>query len=296
MSDRDDKKNERNKEQNGSKEKKKFPFSIKKDRDNIKLKLKKNIEELANKFSWKRFVTRFVTNKKFLVGLAVIILAGIIFIPQLSDSTSQSNPSNSESSRAQDKVITYEHIPSQQEKVKQNNQQQQTATKKKEKVTSKEEVKTDVGDDKESSVDENKSKPVIQQANIQPKFNLPVKGSEISRPYGWSKHPMLEDWRYHQGIDLQVAKGTSIKAAASGKITKIKEDDYLGLILIIKHNSDYQTIYGHAQEFYLKEGQQVKAGQAIGKVGSSGLVIEPTFHFGVLKGNETVDPTEYINL
>lgn len=290
MSDGDNNKEEKKKEQNNQQEKKGFPFSIKKDKESIKLKLKENIEELADKFSWKRFITRLITNKKFLVGLAVVVLAGIIYIPHLSDSTSQPNSS-------QDKAVTYEHIPAQEEKSEEENQQQLKESEKNQKSVSKENVSTDKQNDSpKRAKEENKSKSVVQQAKLQPKFTPPLKGAEMSRSYGWSKHPMLEDWRYHQGVDLQSAQGTPIRAAAGGKITKIKEDDYLGLVLIIEHSSGYQTIYGHAKEYDLKEGQQVKAGQTIGTVGTSGLVMQPTLHFAVLKDNEATNPTEYINL
>ncbi|ADL13697.1 M23 family metallopeptidase [Acetohalobium arabaticum] len=281
-------------------EKNRFPFSIKKDKEDIKLKLKESIDKLADKFSWKQFITRLVTNKKFLVGLAVVILAGIILIPQLNDLTSQSEPPASEADRSQDEVVTYEHIPADQE-IKGDEQKQPTIAEEKQES----DLKTEVEANKEESEKENReelseekaeSEPVVQQANIKPKFNLPVKGAEVSRSYGWSKHPMLEDWRYHQGVDLQTAQGTPIRAATAGKIAKIKEDDYLGLVLIIEHKSGHQTIYGHAQEFNLKEGQQVNRGQTIGKVGTSGLVMEPTLHFGIIKDGESVDPTEHLNL
>lgn len=293
-------KGEENKQTDNQEEKNGFPFSIKKDKEDIKLKLKENIDKLANKFSWKQFITRLITNKKFLVGLAVVILAGIILIPQLNDSISQSDSPASEADRSQDKIVSYEHIPAEQE-VKDDNQKQPVIAEKKPESDSKRGVEADKEESKEESQQElsekkDESKSVVQQASIKPKFNLPVKGAEISRSYGWSEHPMLEDWRYHQGVDLQAAQGTPIRAVAAGKITEIKEDDYLGLVLIIEHKSGYQTIYGHAQEFNLKEGQQVNSGQTVGKVGASGLVMEPTLHFGIIKDGESVDPTEHINL
>lgn len=278
------------------KDDKKFPFSIETDKEDIKLKLKKNVKKLADKFSWRRFFTKFLANKKLLVLMTIMVLGGAIFLAQVYDS----NPVPD--STYQDQATIEEKIPGVQEKEKSDQIGETKVTKQKEKgVVNESQTEDKTVEDKmnekvnkqESSVE---SQRVVQQAQPQMKFDLPVKGAEFDREYGWSKHPVLEDWRYHQGVDLAISQSAPIRAVAQGKVKEIREDKYLGLVLVLDHTNGYQTVYGHAQKFYVNKGKQVKRGQAIGEVGDSGLVMQPLLHFEIRQDEKTLNPAEYLDL
>jgi murein DD-endopeptidase MepM/ murein hydrolase activator NlpD len=273
-----------------SDEDKKFPFSIKIDKKDIKLKLKKNIKELADKFSWQNFFTRVLSKKRFWALLLLIILGSGIFLFQLYNSILDSN------SAYKDKVILEDNIPA---KIN------QTITDQKEKNNSEINDKSQVVNQSDVANEMNlgnkgeapiKNDAVTRQASYKLEFKLPVQDGKLIREYGWSKHPVLEDWRFHQGLDFKVSQSTPIRAVAAGKVEEVREDDYLGLVMVLSHKNGYLSLYGHAQKFYLKKGQDVKAGQSIGEVGDSGLVMKSTLHFEVWKDEQAVDPSEYLNL
>ncbi|SJZ47874.1 M23 family metallopeptidase [Selenihalanaerobacter shriftii] len=268
------------------KDDKKFPFSIKTDKEDIKLKLTKNVQDLADKFSWHKFLTRVLTNKKIVFLIIAIIVGGALLLPRVYNSTLKEDTSY------EDKVVIYEDVPGHVNKgIEKNSEVTKPPIKVQTKSNNKAQENREI---KDETTKENKE--VAEPINARPEFSLPVKGSKIERQYGWSKDPVLEDWRFHQGIDIAAAQATQIKSVANGKVEKVREDDYLGLVLVIKHSNGYKTVYGHAQKSYLEEGQHVKTGQAIGEVGDSGLVMKPTLHFEIWKENKSIKPSEYLNL
>ncbi|SDC10158.1 MULTISPECIES: M23 family metallopeptidase [unclassified Candidatus Frackibacter] len=271
-----------------SKDDKKFPFFIKTDKEDIKLKLKENMQDLADKFSWQRFLTKTITNKKFLISMLFIIIVGGLYLGNVYDSGSDST--------YQEKITINETIPAQNNAEKELEVERNSTSLEGSKVQTGSEVTQNKAVQKVTEEATEKSQEAVQQASPRPQFNLPIKGTEVKRQYGWSKHPVLEDWRYHEGVDFAASPTTPIRAVAAGKVEEIKEDDYLGFVLILEHNNGFQSVYGHASKYYLEEGQQVKAGQAIGEVGDSGLVLEPTLHFELWKGKERLNPNEYLDL
>ncbi|BAZ84863.1 M23 family metallopeptidase [Dolichospermum compactum] len=84
----------------------------------------------------------------------------------------------------------------------------------------------------------------------------------------------------HEGIDIAAAKGTPILAAAAGKVVKASWDDWgLGNFIEIKHLNGNVTVYGHNSRLLVSKGQQVKQGQIIAEMGSTGNSTAPHLHF-----------------
>ncbi|MTJ49305.1 M23 family metallopeptidase [Dolichospermum sp. UHCC 0259] len=84
----------------------------------------------------------------------------------------------------------------------------------------------------------------------------------------------------HEGIDIAGAKGTPILAAAAGKVVKAGWDDWgLGNFIEIKHLNGNVTVYGHNSRLLVSKGQQVKQGQIIAEMGSTGNSSAPHLHF-----------------
>lgn len=101
----------------------------------------------------------------------------------------------------------------------------------------------------------------------------------------------------HQGVDLRSPEGTPIYAAADGVVIFASDSirDY-GLTLVIRHGPEMATLYAHASALIVKEGDEVKRGQAIAYVGETGNATGPHLHFEVRRGKKPVDPYAYITI
>ena len=102
----------------------------------------------------------------------------------------------------------------------------------------------------------------------------------------------------HQGIDIPLAEGTKVFAAADGKVSAAQsgsgERSY-GLYVKIKHSDKYETLYAHLSRIDVTVGQQVTKGQPIGLSGNTGFSTGPHLHFGLYKNGSAVDPSGYIS-
>jgi murein DD-endopeptidase MepM/ murein hydrolase activator NlpD len=102
--------------------------------------------------------------------------------------------------------------------------------------------------------------------------------------------------RGHAGLDVAAPQGTPILAADQGEVLKAywNTDGYGGLV-IIGHPSGYETWYGHLVRFDVEQGEQVKRGELIGLMGSTGLSTGPHVHFEVRQDGQLCDPLKFLN-
>ena len=123
----------------------------------------------------------------------------------------------------------------------------------------------------------------------------PVYG-KIRSKFGWRTHPLTSKPHLHKGIDIPAFIGAPIKAAADGKVvvTGLRGGD--GLVVAINHGHGYLTIYAHASKILVKRGQQVKKGQVIANVGSTGLSTGPHVHYEIRRWRQAISPKPYLNL
>lgn len=104
---------------------------------------------------------------------------------------------------------------------------------------------------------------------------------------------------FHQGLDIACNKGTRILASKAGVVTKAAEYGGYGNCVIIYHGVDSNgrsitTLYGHASQLKCVKNQQVKQGDVIALVGSTGRSTGNHLHFSVLINDEYVDPDDYL--
>lgn len=97
----------------------------------------------------------------------------------------------------------------------------------------------------------------------------------------------------HDGIDLVADKGTPVLAAADGSVRESGYEPRHGNYVIIDHEGGYSTVYGCLQEILTEAGAEVKAGDQIGTVGSTGLSTGPHLHFELRSDGEAVDPSQF---
>ncbi|NRD72954.1 peptidoglycan DD-metalloendopeptidase family protein [Shewanella sp. VB17] len=92
-------------------------------------------------------------------------------------------------------------------------------------------------------------------------------------------HPVTGQVRAHRGVDYVAAVGTPIKAAGKGRVIKSAYNQYNGNYVFIKHNDTYTTKYLHLKKRKVKQGENVKQGQIIGTLGSTGRVTGAHLHY-----------------
>lgn len=124
---------------------------------------------------------------------------------------------------------------------------------------------------------------------------VPASGKLSSR-FGYRVDPVTKRRKtFHKGIDIAAPDGTPVYAAESGTVTDTgyKKNGY-GNLIVIKHEKDLATYYGHLSKIIVDKGRSVKKGELIGKVGSTGKSTGPHLHFEIRKGNQALDPEDYI--
>lgn len=118
----------------------------------------------------------------------------------------------------------------------------------------------------------------------------PVSGTITSR-YGANES--IRD-HTHKGMDIAAPYGTKIVAAADGKVTYSGTMGGYGNLIIITHENGIQTYYGHCSKLIAKVGEEVKAGEEIAKVGSTGFSTGNHLHFEIRKNGSQINPQKYL--
>lgn len=117
---------------------------------------------------------------------------------------------------------------------------------------------------------------------------------EMNSGFGKRMHPIFKVLKMHKGVDFRAPLGTPVYATSDGTVIKAKYNNKgYGNHIIIQHDEVYQTKYAQLHSIEVKEGQLVKKGTLIGKVGSSGDSTGPHLHYEVIKNGEHVDPIAY---
>lgn len=122
----------------------------------------------------------------------------------------------------------------------------------------------------------------------------PVEGVRLSSGYGMRTHPVLGGRRAHKGIDLAAPTGTPIRATADGTVNMADWNGGYGLYVELNHGGDLETRYGHMSRIAVAPGQQVRKGDVIGYVGSTGRSTGPHLHYEVRVAGQSVNPMLYM--
>jgi murein DD-endopeptidase MepM/ murein hydrolase activator NlpD len=124
----------------------------------------------------------------------------------------------------------------------------------------------------------------------------PVAGEgEIVSGFGERIDPFLGRPAMHTGLDFRAEVGDPIQATANGIVTVAGWSGGYGKMVEIDHGNGLATRYGHLSEIDVKVGQQIKIGQLVGKVGTTGRSTGPHLHYETRIDGEPVDPLRFLN-
>jgi murein DD-endopeptidase MepM/ murein hydrolase activator NlpD len=133
-------------------------------------------------------------------------------------------------------------------------------------------------------------KEIVEEAAASIPSVLPVEG--------WITQHFVEDTAEgiaaHPGIDIAAAEGVTIRAPAAGMVLTIEKDQYYGNLIVIKHDDEFTTRYGHCARILLSEEEKVERGQEIALVGNTGRSTAPHLHYEVIRNGKNVNPLLYI--
>jgi len=136
--------------------------------------------------------------------------------------------------------------------------------------------------------------PVLVVQHTGPPTASPVAGldmhTKLTSGFGMRVHPILKKRQHHRGIDLKAKSGTVVLATADGIVIFADSDGLYGITVRIRHANGYTTVYAHLSEHSVRVGQEVKLGQIIAAVGTTGASTAPHLHYEVRKDNQPVDP------
>lgn len=119
---------------------------------------------------------------------------------------------------------------------------------------------------------------------------MPVMARSMTSRFGMRAHPTLGGYRAHSGVDLAAPTGSPIVATSDGRVGAANWNGGYGLFVALEHGSGIETRYGHMSRLNVVAGQQVKKGQVIGYVGSTGRSTGPHLHYEVRQNGRAVDP------
>jgi murein DD-endopeptidase MepM/ murein hydrolase activator NlpD len=122
----------------------------------------------------------------------------------------------------------------------------------------------------------------------------PIHSGYISSKFGYRRHPIGGRTRFHTGVDFASKRGTPVLATADGVVVFSGWRSGYGRLVEVRHMDGLVTRYAHNRKNLVKQGQMVKKGQTIAKLGSTGRSTGPHVHFEVRVEGEAVNPLKYV--
>ena len=109
----------------------------------------------------------------------------------------------------------------------------------------------------------------------------PLEFSRVTSGFGIRRHPILQQWRAHQGVDYGAPAGTKVRATGDGVVVFAAQRSGYGNLIVLRHHGGYSTYYAHLRDFArgLRIGTRVAQGETIGHVGQTGWATGPHLHY-----------------
>lgn len=130
-------------------------------------------------------------------------------------------------------------------------------------------------------------------AHIPSVLPINVKDYTMSSGYGYRRDPIYGSTKFHEGLDFAASTGTPVFATADGTVEIARRQAGYGNCIDLNHGFNYLSRYAHLSQILVKEGENVKRGQLIGRVGSTGKSTGPHLHYEVRFKDEPQNPVNY---
>jgi murein DD-endopeptidase MepM/ murein hydrolase activator NlpD len=121
----------------------------------------------------------------------------------------------------------------------------------------------------------------------------PVEGRFMG-PFGHRIDPFSGEGAFHKGVDISAPNGTPVRATADGVVVFSSMESGYGRLVVVDHGGGMQTWYAHLSAFRAFAGQEVRHGDVVGLVGSSGRTTAPHLHYEVHVAGNAVNPYRYL--
>ena len=118
----------------------------------------------------------------------------------------------------------------------------------------------------------------------------PLAFSRITSGFSMRFHPILQEWKRHQGVDYGAPTGTPVHVVGDGVVTFAGQQNGYGNVIQVLHSDNQMTVYAHLSKSYVRVGQHVGQGDHIGDVGMTGWATGPHLHFEFRVGGVVKDP------
>ena len=122
----------------------------------------------------------------------------------------------------------------------------------------------------------------------------PSPGHSVSSTFGVRNDPLLGSPAMHSGMDFRAPAGSAARVTAAGTVTSAGWNGGYGRMVEVRHANGFSTRYGHLSKILVKEGQELSAGDVIGKVGSSGRSTGPHLHYEVRRNGGALNPVRFL--
>jgi murein DD-endopeptidase MepM/ murein hydrolase activator NlpD len=149
--------------------------------------------------------------------------------------------------------------------------------------------RTQAEPDRASRSDARSDTPAVTAEQVAPDlWVLPLREYTLTSKFGprWG--------RSHKGIDLGASEGTPYHSVARGKVILARYYGGYGNCIMIQHDDNTVSLYGHSSKMLVKEGQIVEAGELIGKVGNTGYSFGAHLHLEIRINDEQTDPIPWL--
>ncbi|MDR0403146.1 MAG: M23 family metallopeptidase [Treponema sp.] len=121
-------------------------------------------------------------------------------------------------------------------------------------------------------------------------FHFPLRQYRVTSVFGPRPSPFTGRMQNHQGLDLAAPAGASVYAAREGRVTETGTDPVYGNYIIVAHDDNWVSLYGHLSAVTAAAGGRVSRNSVIGRVGSTGQSTGPHLHFEIRKNGRALDP------
>lgn len=120
----------------------------------------------------------------------------------------------------------------------------------------------------------------------------PLEFSRVSSGFGMRKHPFMQTWRAHKGVDYAAPAGTRVRASGDGVVEFAGRQGGYGNVVILRHGGNHTTLYAHLKGFAsgVRKGARLAQGATVGFVGQTGWATGPHLHYEFRVGGAARDP------